>query len=293
MTIDRDTDAGESVGTPTDEQLASRLAELEDAVRELRDRSRRPPRGPLGMPRPPTPREFMEFTDRYAIPATIAFLEANIRALQALQATLRMTRNADEAGDRASEARKRTAELGAKTLDALDAALQELQDAYRDGPLPSDPESRSILQEAQKLTDEIRDELRDTTGTRRRRSSSRRGESRTRGEATKDPRVDPTEVETELEMLRDQYETTQIDVMGPTDEDDITDDPGEMDDGTGTEQPGGPGETNSVDGRHEREDEPEGADLDDDRDEADVPDEFFEDDEDDSSVGESDGNRGS
>lgn len=263
MTVDRDTETGESVGTPTDEQLAARLSELEDAVTELRDRSSRPPRGPLGLPRPPTPREFMEFTDRFAIPATIAFLEANIRALQALQATLRMTRGADEAGERATEVRERTAELGAKTLDALDAALDELRDAYRDGPLPSDSESRSILQEAQELTDEIRDELRETSSRRSHRQQSRTQIERTRGEATKDPRVDPSQVETELDMLREQYESTPIDVMGPTDDVDDTDGSDDIDERTGTDQPAGPGETSSVDGRHERDDSPEGTDKDD------------------------------
>lgn len=278
MTVDRDDEAGESVGAPTDEELAARLSELEDAVTELRDRSLRPPRGPLGLPRPPTPREFIEFTDRYAIPATIAFLEANIRALEAFQATLRVARGTEEASDRATAARERTAELGAKTLDALDAALEELKDAYQEGALPDDPESRSILQEAQRLTDEIRDELRTTTGTRRRHTS--KDSTGSRGESTKDPRVDPSEVETELDMLRDQYETTRIDVMGPTDEDDDTDESDVTDERTGTDQTGGTGETSSVDGRSDRDDAREEADLDDGRDEADVPDEFSEGDDD-------------
>ena len=279
MTVDRDSEAGESVGAPTDEQLAARLSELEDAVAELRDRSMRPRRGLFGLPRPPTPREFVELTDRYGIPATIAFLEANIRALEALQATLRVARGSDDARDRASEARERTAELGAKTLDALDAALEELKDAYREGALPSDPESRSILQEAQRLTEEIRDDLRATTDTRSRRT--RNESTRTRGEATGDPRVDPSEVETELEMLRDQYRSTKIDVEGPDDADDDVDARDVPDERTGTEPAEDAGETDSVDGRHARDDEPAGADLDDDRGEGDVPDEFFDEDDDD------------
>ena len=278
MPVDRDPEAGESVGAPTDEQLAARLSELEDAVAELRDRSMRPRRGLFGLPRPPTPREFVELTDRYGIPATIAFLEANIRALEALQATLRVVRGSDDARDRAGEARERTAELGARTLDALDSALEELRDAYREGALPSDPESRSILQEAQRLTEEIRDDLRATTESRRRRTG--RDSTRTRGESTRDPRVDPSEVETELEMLRDQYKTTKIDVVGPTDEDHDTDESDIPDERTGTDHSEGTGETDSVDGRHARDDEPAGADLDDDGDEGDVADESFEDDED-------------
>lgn len=277
MTVDRDTETGESVDTQTDEQLAARLSELESAITELRNRTMRPPRGPLGLPRPPTPDEFVEFMDRQAIPATVAYLQANIRALQALQAALRLFRGTNEARTRTSDARERTAELGTKTLDTLDSALEDLKDAYREGSLPDDPSSRSILEEAQRLTDEIRDELRATTGARRRRTSM--DSTRTRGEATGDPRVDPSEVETELEMLRDQYESTQIDVVGPTDEDPGTDDSSDSDERTGTDPAGGAGETSSVDGRSERDDEPAGADLDDDRDEADVPDEFFEDDE--------------
>lgn len=291
MTVDRDTQPGESVDTPTDEQLAARISELESAISELRNRTMRPPRGPLGLPRPPTPREFVEFTDDYAVPTTIAFLQANIRTLQAFQAALRLVRGTDEMSTRTVDARERTVDLGAKTLDALDSALDDLKDVYQEGTLPDNPDSRSILDEAQRLTDEIRDELRATTDTRRRTDMD---STRASGETTRDPRVDPNEVETELNMLRDQFETTKIDVEGPTDEDHNTDEtndteePSVTNERTGTDQSSGAGETNSVDGRSERADTRAGTDLDDDRDEADVSDEFFEDDED----GGEDGSRG-
>ena len=275
MTVDRENERSDVVDTPADDELAARLTELESAITELRDRTVRPPRGPLGLPRPPTPREFVEYTDEHAIPATIAFLQANIRALQAFQAALKMLRGANRTRTRTSDARDRTMELGAKTLDALDSALDDLKDAYREGALPDDSEARSILTEAQRLTDEIRDELRFTAEPHQ--IDLQTGERRTRGEMTGDPRVDPTEVEAELDVLRDRYETTRIDVEGP--DDDETDASDIPDERTGTDDPHGGGETDSVDGRHARDDEPAGADLDDDRDESDVPDEFFEDDE--------------
>lgn len=284
MTVDRENGPSDVVDAPAEDELAARLTELESAITELRDRTVRPPRGPLGLPRPPTPREFMEYTDKYAIPATIAFLQANIRALQAFQAALKMLRGADRTRDRTADARERTMQLGTKTLDALDAALDDLKDAYREGALPDDSEARTILTEAQRLTDDIREELRLTAEPHQ--IDLQTGKRRTRGAMTSDPRVDPTEVESELDMLRERYETTPIDVEGPDDEDDGTDESSDTDERTGTDQAGGAGETDSVNGRRERRDDTVGADSDDDRDEAGVPDEFFEEDEDGTGGGE-------
>lgn len=224
-------DGADEHSTESPDELADRVDELESTVRDLRAQALQPPRGPFGLPRPPTPREFVEFTDRFAIPATVAFLEANIKALQAFQATLRMLRGADEARERTATARARTAELGSKTLDALDSALNDLKHAYEEGTLPDDPEARSVLLDAQRLTDEIRDELSDVgTTTGRTRAFGPRDElDATRGDATKDPRVDPEEVETELDVLRDEF-------GDETPDSDRTDESGDGDSGTGDDE---------------------------------------------------------
>lgn len=202
---------GDHTPRPSSDELADRVDELESVIRDLRRETLEPPRGPLGLPRPPTPREFVDFTDRYAIPATIAFLEANIRALQALQAALRLARGADDTRETAITARDRTIDLGTRTLDALDTALDDLQAAYREGALPNDEDARRILEDARSLTDEIRVELDDASGPGRHRrvdtDDDGAGPS-TNTERPLDPRVDPEEVETELDVLRDEFNDT-------------------------------------------------------------------------------------
>lgn len=219
MTSDRDpsNDPNDGSGTtgrtgdePNLDELADRVATLESTLRELRRESLRPPRGPFGLPRPPTPREFVEFTDRHAIPATIAFLEAHVRALQALRAALRLVRGADETRERTGDARARTAQVGRRALDALDAALDDFADALEEGRLPENAEARSVLVDAQRLTEELRDELEAAVsetgaGTPDSVSPGADHQERSRGAETGDPRVDPSEVETELDVLRDEF----------------------------------------------------------------------------------------
>lgn len=262
-------DGDEASGPASTDQsadaLADRVAELEQALSDLRRETIRPPRGPLGLPRPPTPAEFVTFTERHAIPATIAFLEANVRALQALQAALRMARGVDETRDRTAEARARTAELGSRTLDALDDALEDLADAYREGSLPNDPEARSVLRDAQRLTDEIRGELDDarrtvtdhtTTAATTDRSTSGI-EAATEGDTAENGRIDPEEVETELDVLRAEFrdDATTPTAEEPTGGDDSGPDVGA---GGGPDEGGGDGpegDDDSDDGAHHGSDE--------------------------------------
>jgi len=220
MTRDRDSsnDRRDEPGVPTNansRELEARIDDLESTLRELRRESLRPPRGPFGLPRPPTPREFAEFTDRHAIPTTIAFLEAHIRALQALQAALRVVRGADETRERTTEARARTEALGRRTIDALDSALDDFADVIEAGRLPEDGEARSVLVDARRLTEEIRAELEtakksqdeNTGGSPASESSEQRdGVDSSRGRETHDPRIDPSEIETELDVLRDEVD---------------------------------------------------------------------------------------
>ena len=60
-------------------ELAEVTAELSETLESLRAELQEPPEGPLGLPRPPTPRELLRFTEQYTIPTTIALLEAAIR----------------------------------------------------------------------------------------------------------------------------------------------------------------------------------------------------------------------
>jgi hypothetical protein len=142
------------------DDLEERVEELEGTLRELRDEMRQPPRGPMGLPRPPTPREVLRFTGEYGIPTAIAVLEANLRALEMLQRILRYvdpavdatTETGDELGSRAQR-------VSRATLDRLETSLTDLEEAMSEGNLPRESAARNILEEARRLNDDIRDEL--------------------------------------------------------------------------------------------------------------------------------------
>ncbi|WP_435178387.1 DUF7547 family protein [Halorussus sp. AFM4] len=140
------------------ERLDERVEELEARVRELRTELGRPPEGPLGLPRPPTPREVLSFTGEYAIPTAIAMLEANVRALKALQQVIRLVDPersvVDEERDRLQS---RAADASRVTLKRLESALEDVETTIQESDLPRDDEARSILDDARRINREIRD----------------------------------------------------------------------------------------------------------------------------------------
>lgn len=153
--------------------LEEAVEELTEILEELRSELREPPTGPLGLPRPPTPGEFLRFTERYTIPALISLLETSIRVLELLAASIRVVqREPSESGRRDSpEAgvpvrNDRVASIGRATLDALDDALAELQAAASGGE-PSSPELRRLVEDARDLGAEIDARLAEATSDRR------------------------------------------------------------------------------------------------------------------------------
>ena len=147
-------------GRSDDEDLDERIADLEAQLRELRTEMTRPPEGPLGLPRPPTPREVLSFAGEYAIPTAIAVLEANIRALRALQRVVRVLdpeySHVEEGRDRLQS---RAADASRATLDRLDDALGEVETAIREGDLPREPEARDLLEDARRINRDIRERI--------------------------------------------------------------------------------------------------------------------------------------
>ena len=189
-----------------DDELAERVADLEDTLTELRDEIRRPPRGPLGLPRPPTPRELIEFADDFAIPAAIAALEANIRALEVLQQALRLADPARTAREESRGARRRAEQVGRVTLEQVDRALDDLAEAIEGGGLPSDPEARSIIEEARGLSAEIEERIGE--------SERARPDSRLSADEPED--AIEIDVESELRSIKDE--------LGEGSDDDTLDD---------------------------------------------------------------------
>lgn len=169
------------------DDLEQRVQALEAAVRELR-RELRPRRQFFGLPLPPRPEAIRSFTTDYAVPAAIASLEAQVRALEAFRATLRGLDRDDEPSERTERTRERAESLGREALGALDRALADLRDAVEAGRLPDTPETRRVLDDAEHLTSEIEAELR----------ASRERERRARRSAS--------DVEEELEILRDEFD---------------------------------------------------------------------------------------
>lgn len=172
---------------PARDDLEDRIDELEETLDALREELA-PERGPMGLPRPPRPREFLRFTDEYAIPAAVAAMRANIRALELLQAGIRVTdrdRAAGEAERAGRAVRDRATEAGSATLDRLDRALADLESAMEGRGTPANPEARDLLSEARRLNDEIRDRVAVEAG----------------GRESEAVRID---VESELETIREE-----------------------------------------------------------------------------------------
>lgn len=166
---------------PTPEELAARLDELRDAVEDLQQELQ--PRGPFGLPRPPTPREAAQFTAEYGIPAAIATLEATVRSLELLQAALRA---ADPGRGDLPDAEA----TGEAVLEGLDRALADLQATLEDRP--PNAAAGDLLAEVRRLNGEIRESLDDA-----------REASRPAGpENGDDTGRQATDVEDELETIR-------------------------------------------------------------------------------------------
>lgn len=138
----------------TGDRLDERMAALEDALKdvrdELRDGSRARPRF-----RPPTPGELLQLTREYAIPAAIATLEAQIKALELLREVLGSVQAGNRARVGTAEASDRVADVGRATLKGVERALDRLEREMAAGGLPDDPEARDLLGEARELRDEI------------------------------------------------------------------------------------------------------------------------------------------
>ena len=197
-----------------DDELARAIEELTRTLEalqgELASERGRPPL------RPPTPEEFLRATDEIAIPAVIALLEANVRALKATQRGVQLLRRERQLRDsvetRTDKSRGAANELGRTTLEQLDVALTALQR----GVARDDPRTRELLEDARTLRAELASRLDEVAGIDERASEPYR-EPDTASEAfsieidevddpesttSSEPEVD---VDAELETLRERY----------------------------------------------------------------------------------------
>ncbi|MFH5798626.1 hypothetical protein [Haladaptatus sp. CMAA 1911] len=188
--------------------LEDRIEELETTLRGLQTELGRPPRGPMGLPRPPTPREVLSFTGEYAIPTLISMLEANVRALKALQQIIRLVDPEYDPTETArSDLSARAGRASRATLDRLQDTLNDVEGALTEGGLPEEPRARRILEDARRLSEDIGDEI--AAGSERAdegRELADAADEEMEEEEDEQPQVD---VDAELRSIRD-----ELDVRG-------------------------------------------------------------------------------
>jgi hypothetical protein len=203
-----------------------RIATLEERIEELSDELKRPPRGPLGLPRPPTPGELLAFVDDHAIPTTIAILEANVRALKALRGAVGLLRRTEERDlPEAGRLRDRTDSVAREAVTELDRAVSDLATAIEGEALPDNEAARSVLQEIRAVRDEVAGALEESTngsegGTGETADANDDGGTEN-GDIEDDGGVD-IDVESELESIKDEMdpEDPYADGSGSPKEDD-------------------------------------------------------------------------
>lgn len=206
-----------------DDDLEERVDELQRSLEELRrEIEPRPPRGPGGLPRPPTPGELVRFADKQAIPTAIAVLEANVRALELLQGALRLADSGRAAGEEADRTRRRAEDVSRRSLDRLDAVLEDLQEATRGDTLPEGGDARDILQEARDLREEIAERIGEAERDRERSRSRSRGSGAESEGSTADGGVE-IDVEDELDSIRAELEDGEDEGAVTDDADDESD----------------------------------------------------------------------
>lgn len=260
----------------TGDELATVLTELETTLTQLRGAlDEEAPVGQTGrerrresvrregqrFPRPPGFREVMRFTEQQTIPTLIAILEANIRLLQLAGAALRAVdpeRSAVETGERTAVSS--ALDTGGRlSADRLSSGLDELQRALSGTDAPN-PEAKELLEDAERLSAEVRQRIREREGGRfsGRKSSSDMSDGMATGgaEPVQIEVEDATEATDEEEAENDDDSDSDVDVDaelnsirdevrgGPTDgespeaqgeaENSTSDDDGETGDDSGT-----------------------------------------------------------
>jgi hypothetical protein len=228
-----------STGTRDDPDLHVLVTDLERTLRDLRgvlerDADSVRERDGSSLPRPPSPRVLLRFTEEYTIPATVATLEAAVRGLELLGGAIRLLDGrdprrseerrggrdaADVLADASAVAGERAAAGGRQALSQVDEALTHLQRTYEGEP--ADPAARRLLADARQLRADIDDRL----GSIERASAERAAApqpDREAGEPERGPQVD---VDAELESLKERAGRGDDDrTDGPTvgDPDDVT-----------------------------------------------------------------------
>ncbi len=135
------------------EELERRVAELEQALRELRREIEGPP---LRRDRPgPSTEDLLRLTDRAAIPALIVLLETNIQLLRSVQRAIRSAQPTDT--------QRGSSSLERRTVERLDDVISEIERALRGHA--TDSPAGDVLAEATAVRNELEQYVSDATRT--------------------------------------------------------------------------------------------------------------------------------
>jgi hypothetical protein len=179
---------------PDDTDLLRLTTDLARSLRDLQ-RELEPRRGP----RPPSPRDLLRFTDEVAIPAAILVLETNVRALRLLQRAIKLADGSDPTGTETA-VRERAADISRTTLQRLDGALADVQEAIEGRP--PDDDARELLDEARALRDEIDERLAGKSGA----TDAELGAMDGVADVTEETTEVPVDVDAELQSIKDQMD---------------------------------------------------------------------------------------
>ncbi len=143
------------------DDLEARLDRLEATLEELRDTVLDDERVRSGRrAAKPAAETALRLTERLALPAAVAALEANVRALTFVQDRLREL----EERDRTGEAPLEPSRVSERMLDRLDDALGGMERAIEDSSLPQNAEARRLLERARELNADVRDRVQEAGG---------------------------------------------------------------------------------------------------------------------------------
>jgi hypothetical protein len=133
-------------------------------------------------------------------------LEANVRALELLQAALRLSDPEHAATEGADRTRVRAEELSRRSLDRLDDVLRDLQEAAGGDTLPRNSDAREILEEARRLREEIATGIGEAERDRERARDRDREREEDRRDADATDEGIEIDVEDELDSIRAELE---------------------------------------------------------------------------------------
>jgi hypothetical protein len=142
------------------DDLAARLDRLEATLEELQKEVMGDDRLDTGRRAiEPAAETALKLTERLAMPAAIAALEANVRVLTFVQDRLRELEGRDRgAGEGSTTA---PSQMSERLLNRLDDTLGRMEDAIADSELSQNAEARELFERARELNEDIRQRVSD------------------------------------------------------------------------------------------------------------------------------------